>query len=311
MRPPEKPAFSNQMEKIHDGLTRRQAEAFGLVLSSMAVGYRVVRTSDGWQIWVPKETTVEAATATKAYQSENNDLAENNYPAENDDPEKMYRSAAWPVTRTWAGAWMVLILMAVHLAVNMSGKVAVFHRIFGASASNILNGELYRIITALMLHADALHLIGNMVGMALFATAVCSTAGFGAGSLMILVSGMAGNLVNALLFETGHHSIGASTAVFGAVGIAATHQFVLKWQNSEQRLKAWLPLGGGLALLALLGASINSDLTAHFFGYVAGCFIGIVFTSTRQAPPDRPVQYTCLLAATMLILASYLSPIVF
>jgi len=293
MMPPPEIIFSGRMAMIHEGLTRRQVDTFGLVLSSADVEYRTVRTSEGWQIWVPKHVENGAATAIAAYLSENDDTGESS-PA-----------ATWPVTRTLAGVWMVLILMAVHLAVTASGQAAVLRRIYGASAEQILNGELYRITTALLLHADGLHLAGNMVGIALFATAVCSTAGFGAGGLMILVAGMTGNLLNALLFKTGHHSIGASTAVFGAVAIAAAHQLITKWRSAGQRFKAWIPLGGGLAFLGLMGSSTNTDLTAHFFGFMTGFLIGLVFTATRKGPPEKSAQYGCLLMMVVLVSASF------
>ena len=294
MIPPPETISPGRMAKVHEGLTRRQVDTFGLVLSSADVDYRTVRTSEGWQIWVPKHVETGAAAAIAAYLSENDDTGESSL------------SSVWPITRTLAGVWMALILMAVHLSVIAGGQAAVLRRIYGASAEQILNGELYRITTALLLHADGLHLAGNMVGLALFATAVCSTAGFGAGGLMILVAGMTGNLLNALLFKTGHHSIGASTAVFGAVGIAAAHQFITKWQSADQHYKAWIPLGGGLALLGLMGSSANTDLTAHFFGFITGFLIGLVFTATRKGPPEKSAQYVCLLIAVILVSASFI-----
>ena len=293
MTPPKETISPGRMDKIHEGLNRRQVDTFGLVLSSANIEYRTVRTSVGWQIWVPEHVETRAATAIAAYLSEN------------DNTDKSSLSSIWPVTRTWAGVWMALILVAIHIAVMIGGHAAILQRIYGASSEKILNGELFRITTALLLHADSLHLAGNMVGIALFATAVCSTAGFGAGGLMILLAGMTGNLVNALLFKTGHHSIGASTAVFGAVGIAAAHQLITKWRNTGQHFQAWIPLGGGLALLGLMGSGTNTDLTAHFFGFMAGVLLGLTFTATRKSPPKKSVQYSCLLIVAVLVSASF------
>jgi membrane associated rhomboid family serine protease len=294
MKPPEA-STPYSLVTIHSGLTRQTASTFKLVVLSAGVECHRVRSGATWQIRVPAHAESTARASIAAYLSEN------------DDPPPV--SPDWPIFRTWTGLTMAFLLMAIHLAIHFSGQAAAFRRIYGASAANILDGEFYRITTALLLHAAGLHLIGNMVGLALFATAVCSVSGFGVGSLMILVSGMTGNLFNALLFQSGHHSIGASTAVFGAVGIISAHLFRVKWQQFGHRLKTWLPLGSGLALLAVLGASIETDITAHFFGYVAGCTIGMVFTSTQEASPGRKAQYTCLLAAVILVLVSFLSAI--
>jgi hypothetical protein len=113
--------------------------------------------------------------------------------------------------------------------------------------------RVYRCATALLLHADAAHIAGNMAGMGLFGGAVCVVTGSGVGWLMILASGIFGNLMNALAYETGHMSVGASTAVFGAVGILCAFQAV----NAAKTGKGWkrtaLAFGSGVALLAFLG----------------------------------------------------------
>lgn len=292
MMPPENTPTNQRMVPIHEGLSRRQADTFGLVLSSAKLTHRVLQSSKGWQILVPIKIETEAMAVIGAYL------------AENETGDKASHEFTWPITRTLAGVWMVLILVGVHLYSTTTGQTATMRHVYGASADKILQGEVYRICTALLIHADVLHLMGNVVGLLLFGTVVCGTAGFGAGGLMILISGMAGNLVNALLFETGHHSIGASTAVFGAVGIAAAHQFIVIWRQTHRRFKAWIPLAGGLALLGMMGSSTNSDLTAHFFGFVAGFGMGIFFSAVRQEPPGKSAQYGCLLLTVVLLTAS-------
>ncbi len=277
------------------GLPRQEADTYTLVLASAGISCQLIRTANGWQLHVPPGAETPARAALAAYR------------AENDEPDTFTETSVWPVSRTRAGIIAAATILAVHLAVTFSGRKNIFFSQFNASATDILNGDIYRITTALFLHADWAHLVGNMVGLALFVTAVCSVAGFGAGSLMVLVSGMLGNLFNALLFQSGHYSIGASTAVFGAVGIVAAHLFMVKWRQFGHRLKTWLPLGSGLALLAILGASINTDVTAHLFGYLSGCAIGLAFSAARKMPPPRKAQYGSLLAAVALVLASFLS----
>ncbi len=293
MIPPDKTATTRRMVPTHEGLSRPQANTFGLVLSSAKMSYQVVRALKGYEIRVPENIKTEAITLIETYL------------AENTTSDEVAPESPWPITRTLAGIWMALILVGSHLYITTTGQTATIRQLYRASADKILQGELYRICTALLLHADALHLVGNVIGLALFATVVCSTAGFGVGGLMILISGMVGNLSNALLFQTGHHSIGASTAVFGAVGLAAAHQFIVKWRQHHRHFKAWIPLGGGLALLGMMGSSINTDLTAHLFGFVAGFCMGLLFSAPRQEPPGKPAQYGCLLVAVVLVMASF------
>jgi membrane associated rhomboid family serine protease len=90
-------------------------------------------------------------------------------------------------------------------------------------------------------------------------------------------------------------SIGASTAVFGALGILSMLQV--------PRRSAWLTLGAGVALLGLLGTSARADLLAHLFGFAAGVVEGLALRSLT--PPRRSLLQPALglLAAVPVVLA--------
>src|SRR4029453_17518927 len=84
-------------------------------------------------------------------------------------------------------------------------------------------------------------------------------------------------LLNAWFYHTERHStIGASTAVFGALGMLVAWELVDRWRTPRSR--GWwqlvVPLGGGLALLAYLGAGDERggrvDYMAHLWGFIAG-----------------------------------------
>ena len=252
-------------EILCENLTQDQVDTYGLVLDAYGIPYSTIRSGSGWKILVD-ETIHDRAR----------DLIEQ-YVVENQDSLLPDSRKTETYQRTFTGIWVSLILMACSIAVNMSGSVDKIVREYGASAYYILNGEIYRTVTALRLHASYPHLAGNMVGIAIFGTAVCNITGAGVGWLMILLTGILGNLANAALFRYGHISIGASTAVFGAVGILAAYQLSRKMKIAGQRMKAWLPLAGGLALLGLLGSSKHADLTAHLFGFIAGIFLGLIY----------------------------------
>ena len=253
------------IEILCENLTQDQADTYGLVLDAYGIPYSTIRSGSGWKILVDKTIHDRARDLVEQYIEENQDSL-----LPDVQKTETYQ-------RTFTGIWVSLILMACSIAVNMSGSVDKIVREYGASSYYILNGEIYRTVTALMLHASYPHLAGNMVGIAIFGTAVCNITGAGVGWLLILLTGILGNLANAALFRYGHISIGASTAVFGAVGILAAYQLSRKMKIAGQRMKAWLPLAGGLALLGLLGSSKHSDLTAHLFGFIAGVFLGLIY----------------------------------
>jgi rhomboid protease GluP len=253
------------IEILCENLTQNQVDTYGLVLDAYGLPYSTIRSGTGWKILVDETNHDRALGLIEQYLEENQP---------NSLPDAQETET---YQRTYSGIWASLILMACSVAVNMSGSVDKIVREYGASAYYILNGEIYRTVTALMLHSNYAHLAGNMVGVAVFGTAVCNITGAGVGWLMILLTGILGNLANAALFRYGHISIGASTSVFGAVGILAAYQLSRKMKIVGQRMKAWLPLAGGLALLGLLGSSKHSDLTAHLFGFIAGIFLGLIY----------------------------------
>jgi len=184
-----------------------------------------------------------------------------------------------------------------------------FIRMYGASAQHILDGEYFRTATALMLHADSLHLAGNLLGIALFGTAVCSVTGWGVGWLIILVSGISGNLINAVIYRFGHISIGASTAVFGAIGFLAAYQFLKRFNLPGGRIKAWLPLGGGLALLGILGTGQYVDVLAHLFGFGSGILLGLTYGLFIKRPASVLWQVVCFMMAAGALLVSWMAAV--
>src|SRR5262249_36491518 len=92
-------------------------------------------------------------------------------------------------------------------------------RVGSAIAERIVAGEWWRAVTALTLHANAAHLLGNVSVGLVVTTAVCRLVGPGLGSALVLATGVAGNLLAAVVRRTASSSVGASTALFGAVGI--------------------------------------------------------------------------------------------
>jgi rhomboid protease GluP len=203
------------MVTVFDSLNQEQANTFSLVLNSSGIGNRVIVTKNGFRIDVPKAYVDAARDAIDRYQAENPNA---------DEEISVCRSR--PAHKNLSGIAVALWLLAIHLAVSTSSAPEDYIAVFGANARRIADGEVYRCATALVLHADAAHIAGNMAGMGLFGGAVCMVTGSGVGWLMILASGIAGNLMNALAYQTGHLSVGASTAVFGAVGILCAFQAV-------------------------------------------------------------------------------------
>jgi membrane associated rhomboid family serine protease len=144
-------------------------------------------------------------------------------------------------------------------------------------------GQWWRLITALTLHADLVHLVGNCIIGGFMVHQLSRTTGYGLSWVLLLASGALANLLNVAFRADGHLSVGFSTAVFSAIGIFCGLQIRRKKGLIHALL---LPIGAGVSLLALLGAEGGrTDLGAHFFGLGVGIVMGLctkVFQLTEK-----------------------------
>jgi membrane associated rhomboid family serine protease len=168
-----------------------------------------------------------------------------------------------------------------------------------ADAGLIGQGEWWRVVTALCLHGDAAHLVGNVALGSLFGVLASHRFGSGLAWCGILVSGALGNAINALVQWAPHTSIGASTAVFGALGILAAHTWRTRARHGQATLVRWAPVISGVVLLSLLGTGgERTDVLAHVTGFGSGVLLGAVFASMRGSLGPR---FQSLLGALALL----------
>ena len=280
------------MRQIIDELLLSQAESLGLVLTASGIPHRIQRGNQGYAIWVEDDDQLRALRALDAY------LEENKEPT--GEPEEQ------PLIKNLSGVWVSIPLVAWHVAASYKLDAKFMVEPIGASAEHFVAGEWHRAITALTLHSGAGHVAGNAVGLGLFGTAVCSLVGTGVGWLMILLSGVLGNVLNAYLYGSRHLSIGASTAVFGAVGVLAAMQFFRRKKLKRQRARAWLALGAGFALLGFLSTGERTDVMAHVFGFLVGLVLGAAHALLRRRPLPALVQIACGVVAVGLLAGAWL-----
>lgn len=170
-----------------------------------------------------------------------------------------------------------------------------------ADAGRIMDGELWRTVTALTLHSDPAHVLGNVIIGAPFILTVCTTIGMGLGWLSIISAGALGNYINAWVMAPTHLSIGFSTSVFAAVGIMSINAV------RHSRLSATNAVVLGLALLALLGVGgENTDLGAHLFGLLAGFGIGWLVLLLSTDDNFKKIDFIFGFAAFLLVVESWL-----
>jgi membrane associated rhomboid family serine protease len=263
--------------------SRSRADEWAVVLAAADVAYELRESVEGWALVVPAADADAALDALAAYDREN----------AADAPRVAHAAAARPVTL--AGAYVALLLLAVFALTGSRADRSVWFERGSADASRLMAGEWWRAVTALTLHADAPHVLGNAVAGALLISAVCQATGTGVGLWLVLLAGAAGNVLTAAAQAGPHVSVGASTAIFGAIGILVALRVVTPARVSLGGSRPWVVLAASVLLLVLFGTGPNVDVLAHLFGLLAGGVLGVAGASALRRSP--PAWLQALLAA--------------
>ena len=273
----------------------RQVRQWALVLDSRAVPCQIAVRDEGWYLLVPVECYESALHELQRYHQNNRNW-----------PPPLPRSH--PLVENTLATLSILILLATfhnitQLDVTEAGVyLPDWVAVGSAQAGRILDGEWWRLVTALTLHADWAHLSANLAIGGVFTVFLCRELGSGLAWSLLLSAGVLGNLVNALVQPSNHSSVGASTAVFGAVGILAAISLV---RYRHQLRKRWpLPIAAALSLLAVLGSEgKNTDLGAHLFGCLYGGFLGLIteYLIGRRGRPGRLLNALLALASAAIV----------
>ncbi|HWH80151.1 MAG TPA: rhomboid family intramembrane serine protease, partial [Candidatus Binatus sp.] len=245
---------------------------------------------DGVVLSVPEAEVNRALASLSAYEKENP-----RKPAERAEPIDS--------VNLLAGAAVGLMLVIFFLITVPWLPVLPWFARGSADAEQILQGEFWRTVTALTLHADVAHVLSNAIAAALFLAGVSSMMGIGLACALVLLAGAGGNLANAFLHGSSHVAVGASTAVFGALGILGSLGMARRRITAIGRWRAWLPVAAALALLGMLGSSGQRvDIWAHLFGLLVGAVLGFLTVWIIPRPPGLPIQWGCGTAAVAVLI---------
>lgn len=274
---------------------------WSLVLRSQEIRHGVTSRPDGYYVTVEGRDADRTVAALRAFEEENVDFR----------PSRARPRERLPFAES-SVAPLIAAAMIVFFAIT--GPVAMRSGWFAAGTADsarILHGELFRAVTALTLHADLGHVLGNALAGTVFLSFLFRRLGAGRGTFLVLLSGALANVANAALhaaMHQPHRSIGASTAVFATVGVLAASQLTV---NHAVGARRWTdrvgPIVGGMAILGMLGSSAHSDLWAHFLGFAAGALLGVIVLLPKRArePLGRGKQWLLGGLSLAIVVASW------
>ncbi len=174
------------------------------------------------------------------------------------------------------------------------------------SGENLLKGRVWTVFTALFLHADLVHLIGNMLFLFVFGNTLENELKTKKMLVAFFVGGTATFLLGNLFYEPSAYLIGASGAIFT---LAAVVMFVKPLKFSflflmPQGLVAVIYFAYNV-LAVYLGAEGNIAYISHIIGFV----IGIPFGAAWSKNFVKNLLLTIALLIIYLIIIYVLIPI--
>jgi membrane associated rhomboid family serine protease len=199
------------------------------------------------------------------------------YEAENRPPAPP--PAAPPLhPRAWVGcagyaAWLLGVAYAIS---NGLVRLDAFNT-GDLDAARVQSGQWWRAWTALTLHVSGAHLVANLTAGIWFGYLAGRQLGVGVAWLLIVAGGGLANLVEGLFGPPWHQSVGASTAVFTALGLMSAYTWRERLALPQRWVQRWGPLVAGISLLGWLGtAGTHTDVMAHLLGFGIGVLLGAI-----------------------------------
>jgi membrane associated rhomboid family serine protease len=223
---------------------------------------------------------VAAADAGYALQHLLQYEAENRAPPQPPPPPPLYGHA-------WVGCLgYALVLLGVAWALS-NGLVRLDAFDMGElDAARIQAGEWWRAWTALTLHLDGPHLAANLGAGVWFGYLAGRQMGSGTAWLLTVTGAAIANLLEGLLGPPEHRAVGASTAVFSALGAMSAYSWRERFALPQRWARRWGPLVAGVILLGWTGsAGEGTDVVAHLGGFAVGALLG----ATAALPGIQPL----------------------
>jgi rhomboid protease GluP len=277
--------------EVHRAANARGCDERLLVLEARGIPARLAYLGDYYAIEVAPENAPAASDELARYSQENRPRRRPRAPG-------LHGGAA-------VGA---LGYAALLVAVAAASTHGIFARDwYGAGildATRVRAHEWWRAVTALTLHADLAHLAANVGFGLLFGIPLSRVLGPGLGWLAIAVAAISADLLDGLWMPDGQSALGASTAVFAALGLLASRGRAALGTGRGRAYRA-AGLVAALVLLALLGTGdAHTDILAHALGFATGLGLGGILG--RWPPPGgRRAQQIYGMMAFAAVLAAW------
>jgi membrane associated rhomboid family serine protease len=249
--------------EVYRSFRRRECEERAFMLGAVGITSAITLRSEQFCLDVAETDAQRALSHLREYETENRPLA----PAPPSPP--LHRNA-------WVGcvAYTLCLIGVAYAISNGLVRLDAFHT-GELDAARVQSGQWWRAWTALTLHLGGPHLAANLVAGLWFGYLAGRQLGVGVAWFLIVLGGGIANLLEGLFGPPWHQSVGASTAVFTALGLMSAYTWRARLRLPQRWVQRWGPLVAGIALLGWLGtAGKETDIMAHLLGFGIGVLLG-------------------------------------
>jgi rhomboid protease GluP len=158
---------------------------------------------------------------------------------------------------------------------------------FGLYTPYVLNGEVWRLLTSLFIHANVAHIAGNMLFLFIYGLRAEEMFDVKEYLAIYFLSGLAGNVLTMVadLLTVGFaFSVGASGAIFGVLGAVMIY---MRRSIGQSIMSALIYV----FFLFTLNIAPGVNILAHLGGLVMGLALGYILAATRKRRQYVSYQY--------------------
>lgn len=267
------------------------------ILSALQIPHQILVKNNAFYLLVPSNQKAQAIREIEDY------FLENSYWPQTPEKSAQSYNSIQPPTLLLIGS----LFLFYAVTGPWDGNSIWFQRGAGNSQAILEHLEWYRLVTALTLHADIVHLLNNCILGGFLLHFFFLLVGSGIGLFSLLFAAVTANSINVFLHGSSHIFVGFSTAIFAVIGLLS----MLKYKDNSAGIgpSVLVPLMAGAALLAMLGsAGERTDLGAHFFGLLCGLLTGrlLCLPLMKSLRYSLFLQTVLFLTSLIIILASWI-----
>jgi rhomboid protease GluP len=218
---------------------------------------------------------------------------------------------------------LLAVLIAVYIAETLSAVAptldglktngSILILLGGVNRTVVIDdGQWFRLVTAIFLHGNILHLLMNGIVLLFCGTALEIKIGRAWYLALFTVSGLAGSGMSLALNDPNNVSVGASGAIMGVLAgtFVVTFRDPDEYQRSRERFAVLRLL---IPALVPRAAGQHIDVAAHMGGAIAGAMLATVIIFIWKKEASRPkfgrVAMAIPLLALLVLLIGLISSI--